>query len=806
MDFSLDLKCRKTRLAKQAKLLKDPWVRYVGWLFVASLALLAGLFLTKYQSSLGYLMLIPFWIWLPIWLYYSLALKDIQPEAGNMNITNYLGTDVLMNLDGKDSAGLLKALENSFGGRFLASRFGISARMITNMLEIGGGSGDIGKALERAYDLAYADGRSEVSSVYLLVAYLEQVEPNSRAQILGGINLSDEDLPHAIDWFNHFEGLVKEAKLKKGTGGLGRDLNFGYTPLLDRYAHNISSSIGRSGNIYRSLEDNQDALDQMIHVLSSGARLNAGLVGRVGIGKSNMVWNLAEKLLYPEVNIPSSLKFKQIFVLDPSTILAAAGQSRGGIEELLIRIFNEATRARNVIIFLDDAGMFLEDGTGKVDLSGVLSQVLEAGGIQLVLALDDQDWLRLSQSNPGLASSINRINMVEPDAHQTMLVAQDQVLVLEGNFKVRYMYQTLKKALDLAERFMNDFANPGKTIKLLEYAASFAEDGWVGAGSVEKAVEKNFGIKVGGGASANKAEEADKLLGLEDLIHQRMINQSRAVKVVSDAMRRASSGVRNTKKPMGTFLFVGPTGVGKTELAKSLADVYFGGEANLVRTDMNEFSEASSVVRLLAGAAENPNSLTAQISKQPFSVVLLDELEKAHPNVINVLLQMLDEGILRDTNNKEVSFRESIVIATSNAGAEFISSFLADPANAELKLEDVLVKHLIDDNIFKPEFINRFDELVVFRSLNEEELAEVVELIIKGVNKNLALQKIQIQLDRDAVLTLVKEGNDPLMGARPMRRIVQKTVENIIAERILRGEAQPGTIITLTEADVRHAL
>jgi len=670
---------------------------------------------------------------------------------------------------------------------------------------------DLAPVFERAYSITQAfnvNHENVIRSIYIIVALLEEVDEGIRNQILASIGLSDEDLPHAIEWFDHFEALVTKSKQKNKTGGLGRDLSFGYTPLLSSFASNLSESIGRSGNIYRELEGNRQALGQMMHVLSSASRLNAGLIGRVGIGKTNLVWNFAEKLLYPDSSVPQSLKYKQIFKIEPSTIIANSKGGSGQLEDLLIRIFNEAFRAKNVIIFLDDAEMFLENGAGKIDLSGVLSQVLEAGGNQIILAMSDQAWLRLSNFNPSLAGLINRINLNEVSPDEAMHVAQDQVLILEGRLKARYLYQTIKRAIELADRFIQDEASPGKVIKLLEYAATYAKDGWVTVESVEEAVEKNFGVKIQTAVSGGQ-EETDKLLNLEELIHKRMINQSRAVKVVSDALRRSRAGVRNTKKPVGTFLFIGPTGVGKTELAKSLAATYFGGEDDLVRIDMNEFSQPSDVSRLLAPASENPNSLTAQISKKPFSVVLLDELEKAHPNVLNVLLQMLDEGILRDSANKQVSFRESIIIATSNAGAQYINDFMQKNgvgADAMKNLEDTLLKELIDQGIFKPEFVNRFDEVATFRSLNEEELVKVVDLIMVGVNKSLANQKLQVSLEEGAAELLVKEGNDPLLGARPMRRIVQKTVENIVAERILRGEAKPGVVIQLSEEDIRDHL
>lgn len=808
MDFKLDLNSKRAREARRAGLLHEAWLRTLFTLLALSFLFAGGYLLTSLESSLGYLFMIPFVGWMMIWAYYSLNLKLIKVPSKPSNITDLLEQDLLEALHEPNLKGLLSALEKSFGGRFLATRFSISPKTVQIMLESSGKNDmELASVFEKAYQiskssLANQDGL--VRSIYVLLALLEEVDESMRSNVLASIGLDDEDLHHAVEWFDHFEALVAKSRQKAKTGGLGRDLSFGYTPLLSSFASNMSDSIGRSGNIYRELEGNQQALSQMMHVLSSATRLNAGLVGKVGMGKTNLVWNLAEKLLYPDEFVPQSLRFKQIFKIEASALIANSKGS-GQLEDLLIRIFNEAFKAKNVILFLDDAEMFLENGAGKIDLSGVLSQVLEAGGNQLVLAMSDQAWLRLSSSNASLAGLINRINLTEVNSEEAMHVAQDQVLVLEGRLKVRYLYQTIKRAVELAERFIQDEASPGKVIKLLEYGATYAKDGWVTPESVEEAVEKNYGVKIQTASNSGGQQEVDKLLNLEELIHKRMINQSHAVKIVSDALRRSRAGVRNTKKPVGTFLFIGPTGVGKTELAKSLAATYFDGEENMVRLDMNEFSQASDVSRLLAEASENSNSLTAQISKRPYSVVLLDELEKAHPNVLNVLLQMLDEGILRDSANKQVSFREAIIIATSNAGAQYINDYMQQngvEAEAMKSLEDSLLKELINQGIFKPEFVNRFDEVATFRSLNEEELEQVVNLIMVGVNKSLANQKLQVSLEDGAAAFLVKEGNDPLLGARPMRRIVQKTVENIVAERILRGEARPGTVMKLSAEDI----
>jgi len=300
---------------------------------------------------------------------------------------------------------------------------------------------------------------------------------------------------------------------------------------------------------------------------------------------------------------------------------------------------------------------------------------------------------------------------------------------------------------------------------------------------------------------ASDTEDREKLLNLEELIHKRMVNQTRAVSVVSDALRRARAGVRNQNRPIGTFLFLGPTGVGKTELSKALADVYFGGEDRMVRIDLNEYVRAEDVVRLIADGAVDPTSLTSQVMKQPFSVVLLDEIEKAAPEVLSTLLQLLDEGILRDIKNREISFRDTIVIATSNAGADRIREYIDRGYQVE-QFEEEFTNELINSGQFRPEFLNRFDEIVVFRPFTKEELVQVLDLILVSVNKMLEPQKVSVIVEDDAKLLLVDKGYDPRLGARPMRRVVQKAVENTVAKQMLSGTVNPGDTITLTRDQV----
>ena len=432
--------------------------------------------------------------------------------------------------------------------------------------------------------------------------------------------------------------------------------------------------------------------------------------------------------------------------------------------------------------------------------------MIEGGGLKLVLAMDQQRFLQIAQAKPALANALNRIEVKSADQSKTMSILEEQCITIEYNSRCLFTYQSLTEAYRLSSRYINDVAQPRASLQLLENAAQQANGGIVTPATMAATIEKTLGIKVGGDLSYGDANaEREKLLNLEELIHQRMINQESAVRAVSSALRRARAGVRNEKRPIGTFLFLGPTGVGKTELAKSLAAVYFGGEDHLVRVDLNEYVRAEDVARLIADGATDPMSLSAQVRKNPFSVVLLDEIEKAHPNVLTTLLQVLDEGILRDINNREISFRDTILIATSNAGAEQIRQYIQAGYQIE-QFSQQIQDQLISSGEFKPEFLNRFDEIAVFRPLTKDELVQVIDLILVGINENLANQKVFVAVDDDAKRALVEAGYDPRLGARPMRRVVQRTVENIVADKMLRGQLVPGSGIRLTLADIQESL
>ncbi len=563
----------------------------------------------------------------------------------------------------------------------------------------------------------------------------------------------------------------------------------------------MSEQLVRNGSLSTDLEAHAKALDQVMATFSAAGRQNIALVGSAGVGKTTIVHAFAERLLDASLVLPESLRFHQVFILDSAAIISAA-PGRGEVENLIMQILGEAYDAKNIIICLDNAQLFFEEGIGSVDLSNVLLPILEAGRLRMILTMDEQRYLQIGQRNGALVNALNRISISEPTKDETIAIMRDQLIMTEFEHKVTYMYQALEEAYRLSERYVHDLAMPGRAIKLMESAASYGVNGLVTAQSVQQAIEQTMDIKVG---VASGDDERQKLLHLEDLIHERMINQTRAVGVVSDALRRARAGVRNQNRPIGTFLFLGPTGVGKTELAKALADVYFSGENKIIRLDMNEFVSPNDVQRLIGDGADDSYSLTAQAMKQPFSVVLLDEIEKAHPQVLTTLLQLLDEGILRDVKNREVSFRDTIIIATSNAGADRIREYIERGYQLE-QFEKQFVDELISTNQFRPEFLNRFDEIVTFRPLSKSELVQVIDLILAGINKTLALQKITVNVTEDAKLVLVDQGYDPRLGARPMRRIVQRAVENTVAKQMLSGTVTAGGVITITKEQVEKIL
>lgn len=797
MEYRWNYNSKRAKTARFGHVFRK-YARFIV-IFVLLTMLIGGGYLLVLSYSFGWFVLgcasIPF----VIYLWGEDELIHVPPLKNPKTVDGLFASEILgrmksQNIDLKELGALSTKVASS---QFFLVRFSISPNMVVSMAE-SLGNVTLEQVFEEADNLRKKYLRSEITGAMIMVAII-LLHP-SKEGILANVHITTDDLIAGFDWYYNIDKLIEEANKPKKTGGLARDWAFGYIPTLSMFGTNISD-VGHQMMISTDFPSRSEIVDKMIDILSSNGTQNVALIGGHGSGKTAIVQSFADRLLDGNNKVPQNLKYHQVYVLDASRLISAAS-SRSNLETLIRRILIEANRAKNIILCLDNAQVFFEESAGTIDISNSIEQILETGAVRLILTMDEQKFLKISQNKPSLTNSLNRIKVAPTNFDDTMRILEDDIISIEYKRNITYTYQALKRSYDLASRYIYDIVMPGQASKLLKEAANYAVNQVVSEESIIKTVESTMNVKVG---NASSVEEKEKLLHLEELIHQRMINQTKAVSAVANAIRRARSGVRNQNRPIGTFLFLGPTGVGKTELAKALSEIYFNGENNLIRIDLNEYVMAEDVNRLIASGAENPNSLTAQVMKNPFSVILLDEIEKAHPNVLTTLLQLLDEGILRDFNNREISFRDSIVIATSNAMADRIREYIERGYNLD-QFEDKFVSELISNGDFKTEFLNRFDEIVIFRPLNQGELRQVIDLILKGVNKTLAPQHLSIEVDDNAKDFLVEKGYDPRLGARPMRRIVQKSVENIIAKKMLANEATPGSTLRITLEEVENSI
>jgi len=644
---------------------------------------------------------------------------------------------------------------------------------------------DMPQIWEMARQLMAASKSAELNGGVLIATMMMTSERTK--SLLKQLKMKPDDVLEAYNWVNRLDRYLKEPKMY--FGGIGRDWATGYTPNLEKYGQNISIDVQQGRGHFHTLAHN-DVLDTIVYNLGQGNN-GVALVGETGVGKTSLVSALAQRLLQGK---DKSLQHFQIYSLNASVILSSGKEK---LESLLLTLLSEAVHAGNIIVYLDEAHLFFGDGTGAFNAAQVLQPILQKHRLKLIATFTPNEFQGLRAENQAIAASFTNITINEPSPDVTMSILEDTALTFEQTNRSMVSYQALKEAIRLSEQYMQEDAFPGKAIALMEQSAAYAEGGIITANSIGMAIEKTRGIKVGG----VKADEADTLLNLEERIHSRMINQTKAVQAVSAALRRTRAGVASTKRPVGSYLFLGPTGVGKTELARSLAATYYGSEKQMIRLDMSEYQQAADVDRLLSDGAEASKSLIMSIRQQPFSVVLLDEIEKSHPNILNLMLQMLDEGKLTDKNGRPALFNSAIIIATSNAGSADITQRIAAGQNLD-NFQRPLVDKLIAQGLFKPELINRFDEIALFRPLNQAELGQVAVLMINEVNKTLSAQEITIALTEPAMALIVQKGYDPQFGARPMRRIVQKMVEDAVATRILKGEVQPGQTVTMDVNDL----
>lgn len=604
--------------------------------------------------------------------------------------------------------------------------------------------------------------------------------------------IKKEDFKTALDWeiSRQREIYIKKRFWRKenlfSSRGFAKDWAFGFTPLLDKYSQPVSALAP-----YEKLIGRERELGLIERILSKGSQSNVLIVGEPGVGKTSLVQKFAH--LVSSGQTLQNLAYRRVIFMDFNRAMAGL-IATGEIEELLIKIFNQAKAAGNVILVIEDfhnlASVSARMGVGKKDLSQIIAPFLEGGFFQLIAVTTYSELHEQIERHGELMKFFEKVEVKEPDKETSQKICQDSVREIESKIPARITVQSIKEIVEKADSLISGTPFPEKAIDLLEetaiYVAAETSDYFVKPRHVDIVLSQKTEIPVG----QLESSEKEKLLNLEKILHKRIIAQEQAISNIASAMRRSRLEVGEKKRPIGSFLFLGPTGVGKTETAKALAEAYFGSEERMNRFDMSEFQGLGAVEKAIGSRqGDFTGLLTTAVKENPFSLLLFDEIEKADYGVLNLFLQVLEEGWLTDAFGKKINFRNQIIIATSNAGAEFIRKKINENISEDV-LKEQLTNHILEESIFRPEFLNRFDDIIVFKSLTHSHLLQIAELMLNKLKERLKKQNMIFNFSRDLIDKIAELGYDPANGARPMRRVIQKKVEDLIAKKILEETIQ----------------
>ncbi len=615
--------------------------------------------------------------------------------------------------------------------------------------------------------------------------------------LFNDLSISAEQLHQVIDWITVndqlWESYQRQRRLSryKPKNSMNKSMTAVATPYLDKFGYDLTLA-AKYGNLEICVGREKE-IEEVFRVVEAGND-SVVLVGFPGVGKTTIIQGIAQLMVTEDV--PDSLRDKRMVSLSLPRLVAGAG-SPGMLEERILRIHHEMIRAGNVILVIENIhdiyGINTQSGEG-LDLSEVMADLI-ADNRFLVLTTSNPNDYRTSIAGKALGNKLQKIEVNETNPEQTMAVLIAKVNFYEYKYKVFFSLGALQKAIELSNRFMHEYYLPEKAIKILEEVAVYVlkqkgEKSLIASEDVAKLVSQKINIPL----TKITQDESTKLLNLEEEIHQYIINQAEAVRAVASALRRARTELRDEKRPIVNLLFLGPTGVGKTELAKTVALTYFGSTNDMVRLDMSEYQNKDSVGRLI-GTEQNTTGglLTESIKQNPFAVLLLDEIEKAHSDILNIFLQVMDDGRLTDWSGQVIDFTNVIIIATSNAGSQFIQDQLRAGTQVAVIKEMLLVEKLKE--VFRPEFLNRFDNIVVFTPLTEDHILEIAKLMIKKSQNRLLQKGIHLEVTPTALAELAQSGFDPLFGARPMRRVIQEQIDDALAKYLLSGKISRRDIV-----------
>ncbi len=709
------------------------------------------------------------------------------------------------------------------------------------------------RALLDAHRISHSLGSTYIGPEHILFALAVNPESNAGRMLAAG-----RVTPEAL----------QQAYLAGQGAPPGQDGRSSSTPTLDEFGRDLTA-MAREGRVDPVI-GRDDEIEQTIEVLSRRGKNNPVLIGEAGVGKTAIVEGIAQRIVNEEV--PQTLAGKRVVQLELSGVVAGT-RYRGDFEERLRRIIDEIREhGDELVVFIDEIHTIVGTGAGAeggVDAANMVKPALARGELHVIGATTLDEYRKNIEKDAALARRFQPILVAEPTVDDTLAILRGLRDRYEAHHQVRYDDEALVAAVELSDRYITDRFLPDKAIDLIDQAGArvrlrtktprselrelerradelhrdkaqaVASEQYEQASRLRNEIEvvraqieqlshgesvvpevtvediasvvsRATGIPV----QQLTEEERSRLLELEQHLHERVIGQDEAVAAVAEAVRRSRAGLGDPQRPVGSFLFLGPTGVGKTELARALAEALFGGDSRLIRLDMSEFQERHTVSRLVGAPPgyvgyEEAGQLTEAVRRRPYSVVLLDEIEKAHPDVFNILLQVLDDGRLTDGQGRTVDFKNTVLIMTSNLGSDVVTrrgatlGFAGEGAQTddshERALQEQLMRRLRES--LRPEFLNRIDEVIIFRQLDETELRQITELLLEETRRRLRAQHVTVQFTRAAVDWIARHGFQPDFGARPMRRTIQREVDNQLSRMLLDGQVAPGQEVTVDVRD-----